>query len=241
MQVSGHTVLVTGGSSGIGLALAAKFVSTGNRVIITGRDTKKLQHAKATLPALETEIADMRDSDALRKLATTYPTVDVLINNAAVQFNYQLGDPRTDLQIIDNEIGINLTGPIELIAAFLPSLQQKHEAAIINISSGLGFVPKQTAPVYCGTKAGLHMFSKSLRWQLENTTVKVYEIVPSLVDTPMTQGRGSGKITPEQLVDEFWQAFQHDRYELGIGKTKLLLALNRFVPLLAERIMRYGL
>jgi short-subunit dehydrogenase involved in D-alanine esterification of teichoic acids len=117
----------------------------------------------------------------------------------------------------------------------------KQTAAIVNVSSGLGIVPKQSAPVYCGSKAGLHLFTKSLRWQLENSRIKVFEIIPPIVDTFMTQGRGRGKISPEVLVDEFWNGFQNDKYEMAIGRTKLLVFIHRFLPKLADRIMRNGL
>ncbi|HEY9650976.1 MAG TPA: SDR family NAD(P)-dependent oxidoreductase, partial [Coleofasciculaceae cyanobacterium] len=93
----------------------------------------------------------------------------------------------------------------------------------------------------CASKAALHSFTKALRWQLEGSSVRVFEIIPPLVDTAMTQGRGRGKITPEALVEEFWRNFSRDRYEMQIGKTKLLFVLQRFLPSLAERIMRPGL
>lgn len=122
-----------------------------------------------------------------------------------------------------------------------PKLLEKKEAAIVNVSSGLGLVPKESAPVYCASKAGLHIFSKSLRYQLESTNVKLFEIIPSLVDTDMTKGRGKGKLIPEQLVEEFWKNFVKDKYEIKIGKVKLLHLINRISPKLAESIMKKGL
>ena len=102
----------------------------------------------------------------------------------------------------------------------------------------LGLVPKMQAPVYCGTKAGLHIFSKSLRYQMANP--KIFEIIPPLVDTPMAEGRGRGKIAPEDLVNEFIAAFRKDKLEINIGKVKLLKLINRLWPALAERIMKKG-
>ncbi len=101
--------------------------------------------------------------------------------------------------MIKHELEINLLGPILLTSQFLPNLVGKDEASVINVSSGLALVPKQSAPIYCAGKAGLHIFSKALRWQLESLNIKVFEIMPSLVDTPMTGGRGNGKISPKAI------------------------------------------
>ncbi len=177
----------------------------------------------------------------LEQLVKKYIDVNILINNAGIQYNYNFADQNNSPDLIETELRTNLMGPIFLIKIFLPQLLTKKNAAIINVSSGLGLVPKQSAPVYCGTKAGLHIFTESLRWQLESTHIKVFEIIPPLVDTAMTKGRGSGKISPEKLVDEFWKNYKRDNYEIRIGKVKLLYVLNRFIPGLAERIMRPGL
>jgi len=249
LPISGNTVLITGGSSGIGLAFAKQFLQTGNRVIITGRNTEKLANVQADYPEIITEVTDMEDLEALQKLANRYPDVNILINNAGVQYNYEFVDPTVPIELIETELKTNLIAPLQLIKLMLPQLLMKPKAAIVNVSSGLGLVPKQTAPVYCGSKAGLHIATKALRWQLEATSVKVFEVIAPLVDTPMTAGRGKGKITPDALVDEFWDTFgrvwytpnlQH-HYEIPIGKVKLLLVLQRWLPQLAEKILRPGL
>ncbi len=118
----------------------------------------------------------------------------------------------------------------------ISTLQVNDNSAIVNVSSALGLVPKMQAPVYCGTKAGIHIFSKSLRYQLDK--VKVFEIIPALVDTEMTAGRGKGKISPQQLADEFIRAFKKNLYEVSIGKVKLLKIINRIGPRLADKIMK---
>ncbi|GBE18310.1 putative oxidoreductase [archaeon BMS3Abin16] len=114
------------------------------------------------------------------------------------------------------------------------------EAAVINVSSALGIVPKESAPVYCATKAAIHSFSKSLRYQLEKTPVKVFEIIPSLVDTDMTRGRGKGKISPETLAKEVIKGLKKDNYEIRVGLVKILFLVNRVLPSLAERVIRNG-
>lgn len=241
MQITHHTVLITGGTSGIGLALAKRFLKEENAVIVTGTNAQKAEAVKRELPTLTVELADMRDRHTLEKLVYRYPDINILVNNAGVQYNYEFADPAIAPEYIANELDINLLAPLYLTKLLLPQLLSHPTAAIINVTSGLGIVPKQSAPVYCASKAALHSFTKTLRWQLEGTSVRVFEVIPPLVDTAMTQGRGHGKITPEALIEEFWYDFKRDRYEMRIGKTKLLFVLQRLMPFLAERIMRRGL
>jgi short-subunit dehydrogenase involved in D-alanine esterification of teichoic acids len=241
MKTTGNTVLITGGSGGIGRALALRFLNAGNRVIVTGRDAGRLAALRAEQPALETIIADMADPQALAALAAACPTVNILVNNAAVQHIYDFADPAAPVGLIGAELATNLAGPLTLIKLLLPQLLAQSEAAIVNLTSGLAYVPKQSAPVYCGSKAGLHIATRALRWQLEGGPVKVFEVIPPLVDTPMTAGRGAGKIAPAALADEFWAGFARDRYVIPIGRSRTLLLLQRALPDLADRIMRGGL
>ncbi len=129
-------------------------------------------------------------------------------------------------------------GPLLLIKLLLPALHAQPSAAIVNVSSGLALVPKQSAAVYCASKAGLHSFTTALRWQLEGSTIAVFEIMPPLVDTAMTAGRGRRKLSPDALAAEFWSGWCADRLVLPIGRTKQLVWLQRWLPHLAERIMR---
>jgi short-subunit dehydrogenase involved in D-alanine esterification of teichoic acids len=240
VKTTHNTVLITGGTSGIGLALAKRFLREGNKVIITGTNAAKAKEIKLKVPTVTIELADMRDRQALDKLAFNYSDVNILINNAGIQYNYDFADPEIAPKQMEIELDINLVSPLYLTKLFLPQLLSQSSAAIVNVSSGLGIVPKQSAPVYCASKAALHSFTKSLRWQLEGTSVKVFEIIPPLVDTAMTRGRGHGKISPEALVEEFWTDFARNRYEMRIGKTKLLFVLQHLMPAIAERIMRPG-
>ena len=164
--------------------------------------------------------------------------LNIIINNAGIQYNYEFTDSQDILHKIDYEVQVNLIGPMKLIALCLPILERQNNSAIVNISSGLGLVPKRSAPVYCATKAGLHIFTKALRYQLEASNIKVFEVIPPLVDTPMTKGRGKNKMTSAQLVVEFLKAVEKDRYEVNIGKVKILRLLNRIVPRLAENILK---
>lgn len=236
MKTQSHTVLITGAGSGIGLALAKKFHAAGNQLILVGRRAAALQSAAEQLPGACIYPADIRESEQRTALLQRHPHISILVNNAAIQRNSPLRDQSA--ADIRDELETNLLAPILLTHAYLPHLMQQSEAAIINITSGLALVPKASASIYCASKAGLHSFSQSLRWQLTGSDVKVFEILPPLVDTAMTAGRGKGKISPDALADRFWHAFTHNRYHIPIGKTRVLSVIQRLSPALAARIMR---
>jgi uncharacterized oxidoreductase len=240
MNLRGNKVLITGATSGIGRAMALRLLALDNQVIAVGRNAAQLAKLQGQHPQLVTYRCDLALPPERQKLAAFmeqhHPDLNVLVNNAGVQYNYELTE--TDLPRIAEEIEINLTAPLQLVALLLPQLRQQPAAAIVNVSSGLGLVPKRSAPVYCATKAGLHLFSKALGYQLAATQVRVMEVIPPLVDTPMTAGRGTGKISPDQLVDEFLQGFAQNRREINIGKVGLLRLLQRLAPSLADRLLR---
>lgn len=242
MKTTENCILITGGSSGIGLALARRFVRLGNEVIITGRDIEKLRQAQTELPGLHILQGDLSQSedldDLVHHLKQNHPRLNVLINNASVQYNYQFDTELDALHKIDYEIRANLMAPIKLITLLLPLLKANADPAIVNVSSALGFVPKASAPVYDATKAGIHVFTQALRYQLRD--VRVMEIIPPLVDTPMTAGRAvrSGKMSPDALVDEFMIGWQANRPEMRIGRVKALLQLHRWLPGVAQRMMQ---
>jgi len=242
MNLNGNKILITGATEGIGKALAEKFLALGNSVIAVGRNAEKLNYLYSTHERCVAYSCDLARMDELEKLSlyieSKHPDLNILINNAGIQYNYHFADEIHLINKIDHEIAVNLIAPVKLIALLLPTLKLNPPAAIVNVSSGLGLVPKQQAPVYCGTKAAIHIFSKSLRYQLKK--VKVFEIIPPLVDTNMTAGRGKGKIKPEKLVAEFIHAFERDIYEINVGKVKLLKIINRLSPSIADRIMRNG-
>ena len=245
MKTSGQTILITGGSSGIGLALAKRFLKLNNTVIITGRNKEKLAAIKTEIPEVITFAGDLSNKNALDDLVVfieqNYDGLQVLVNNAAVQYNYHFTEEPNFMPKVDYEIAANLSAPIKLTGLLLPILLRNKDSAVVNVSSGLFLAPKKSASVYCATKAALHSFSKTLRYQLEHTETKVFEVIPALIDTPMTAGRGSSKMTAETLVDEVISGMRSDTYEIYIGKTKLLKLLSRLVPRLADRLMKNGL
>lgn len=191
MQLGGRTVLITGGATGIGLGLAEAFVKGGSTVIICGRRAQRLEEAKAKLPALHTRVCDVADADQRRDLirwvTSEFPDFDVLVNNAGIQREVDLW-AEGDWEARRQEITINLDAPIHLSTLAIPHLLQRPQAAIINVSSGLGFTPMARMPIYCATKAALHSFTMSLRRQLRGTSVEVIEVIPPMVDTELDQG-----------------------------------------------------
>lgn len=242
MNLDKNTVLITGGGSGIGLALAKEYLIHNSTVIICGRDINKLITVQKELPQIKIITCDITDdNDVLNLLKTIkekYKDINILINNAGIQNNYEFTDTKEHSSLITNELNINLLAHLKLIDHFIPILKEKKNSAIINISSSLAFVPKKSAPVYCASKAAIHIFTKAIRYQLENTYIKVFEIIPPLVDTNMTKGRGKSKISPEELVKEALANIESNNYEIKIGKSKILLFLDRFLPFLAEKIIK---
>ncbi|MEZ4973757.1 MAG: SDR family NAD(P)-dependent oxidoreductase [Cyclobacteriaceae bacterium] len=240
MDIINNKILITGGSSGIGLALAIKLANLGNQVIITGRDRKKLQSISAE-HNLSTFCCDLTKEDDIRALVAEvnaeHPDLNILINNAGIQYKYSFINEATS-QRIDEETSTNLTAVMKLCAALIPSFLGGKESAIVNISSSLSFVPKRSAPVYSATKAGIHIFTKALRYQLQGSNIKVFEVIPPLVDTPMTEGRGRNKMSPAELVEEFIQGLEDDKFIMNIGRVKILKMIHRISPYLADSLVK---
>jgi uncharacterized oxidoreductase len=186
MNLSNNTILITGGSGGIGLALAERLYAAGNTILICGRDEARLREAADRLPGLRTFVCDVAqavDRQRLFEWATTEcPQVNVLLNNAGIQRSVRLGEAE-DWSRRASEIAINLEAPLHLSSLFIPHLQQQPQAAILNVSSGLAFVPLAGVPIYCATKAAIHSFTLSLRHQLAGTSIEVIELIPPAVHT----------------------------------------------------------
>ena len=203
MKLHENTILITGGASGIGFALAERFVASGNEVVICGRGEDKLEASKRRLPTIHTRVCDVsKESDrtALRDWAATeFPALNVLVNNAGIQRSVDITADE-DWAATSTEIAINLEAPIHLSRLFYSHLASKPSAAILNVTSGLSFVPLANVPVYCATKAALHSFTLSLRRQLKGSTIEVIEVIPPAVDTDL---QAPGLHTFGVNVDEF--------------------------------------
>jgi uncharacterized oxidoreductase len=218
MQLAAHTVLITGGASGIGSALAERFLRAGSEVAVCGRRADKLAEAKARHPGMKTFVCDVgKGSDRIALLdwaVQELPGLDVLVNNAGIQRRVRLTEPG-DLEALREEIAINLEAPIHLSTLFIPHLLKQERPAIVNVTSGLSFAPLAGVPVYCATKAALHSFTLSLRQQLSGTPIEVVEIIPPAVDTDLG---GPGLHTFGVPLDEFADAVaaRLDRGEMEI-------------------------
>jgi len=240
MKINNNKILITGATAGIGKALTETFLKLDNQIIAVGRNKEKLNELEKLdnrIIPFQCDISKQEELDRLTLfIEQEHQDLNILINNAGIQYNYNFARERQLLHKVEYEINVNFLAPLKLITLLLPTIQTNDNSAIVNISSGLAIVPKAQAPVYCGTKAGIHIFSKSLRYQLDK--VKVFEIIPPIVETAMTEGRGKRKISPQRLVDEFIKAFKKNKYEVNIHKVKLLRIINRISPSIADRIMR---
>ena len=240
MKTRGNTVLITGGATGIGFALAGSFVQAGNTVIICGRRKDKLQEAKKKLPPIHIHTCDLSKDKERQALfiwtKENFKGMNILINNAGVQAMIDLKKGDQKPANSKNEIETNLVAPIRLSALFIPWLTKRKEAAIMNVSSGLAFVPIAAMPVYCATKAALHSFTVSLRHQLKDTSIKVFELVPPMVDTELDQGaaeEGDSEyrgIPPSEVAQAALSAMAADEYEILVGEAKTLAQRARKNP-----------
>ena len=187
MNLTGNTILITGGGSGIGRGLAESFHALGNQVIIAGRRQHALDETTAANPGMKSLALDIENPAAIRdfaaKVVAEFPSLNVLINNAGIMRAEKLLAQQPDLADAEATVATNLLGPIRLTAALLPHLQKQPRAAIINVSSGLAFLPLALTPTYCATKAAIHSYTLSLRYQLRATGIEVLELIPPYVAT----------------------------------------------------------
>jgi uncharacterized oxidoreductase len=204
MNTSGNTILITGGGSGIGRGLAKAFHDLGNRVIIAGRRKQALDETTAANPGMTSLRFDIEDRANLRsfaaELVVRYPALNVLINNAGIMRIEKLRAQPEDLADAESIIATNLLGPMRLTAALLPLLERQPRSVIMNVSSGLAFVPMAPTATYCATKAAIHSYTQTLRYQLRGSAVEVLELIPPYVATDLLRGASDPRAMP---VDKF--------------------------------------
>jgi len=240
MILKGKTVLITGGSAGIGLEAARQFLASGAKVIITGRNQEKLDVAKDLYPGLVAIKSDAGNADEASLLFNKVEElggIDILYNNAGVM------DPSNNLGIASDqhlksakyEMDINFLGVIHLNNLFMDMLKERKETAIVNTTSILSYVPSLIEPTYSASKVALRFYTEALREHLRiiNSTVKVFELLPPVVATDMTADRNGKKITTEQLVGALISGLKKDQFTIRVGDTKLLYVVNRLFPKVA--------
>ena len=235
MRPTGRTILITGGSAGIGLAFALRFLELGNEVIITGRRQAVLDEVKATYPRLHTIRGDVADPAQVAKLAAQvkaeFPRLDVLMNNAGIGIPTNLREPAGRLDGLMAEMDVNVGGVIRMTSALIDILTA-NRGTIINVSSMLAFVPVPAMPIYSATKAAVHSYTQSLRFQLEDHGVEVIELMPPAVQTDMTSEfpEEVSKITTAELVRQTFAALNAGKLEIRPGQTNQVAFMRRLAP-----------
>lgn len=240
MNIQGKTVLITGGASGIGLEAARQFLAGGARVIITGRNQAKLDTAKKSYPDLITinsDVAEAEDAQALYRQVVTLGGIDILYNNAGVGVS-PLNLGLTNYKHFENaayEMNVNYLGVVRLNNLFIDMLKSRKEAAIINTTSLLSYVPSVLEATYSASKTALGFYTQMLREHLRilKSHVKVFELLPPLVATEMTEARDDKKMTTKVLVKGLMAGLKKDQYTIRVGDTKLLYKINRLFPKIA--------
>ena len=236
MQLAGKTVLVTGGTDGIGREIARQLRDKGATVIIAGRDPGRVEASRTE--GFESIQADLSGPDGVAGLLAALEgrTLDILVNNAGMGVDYDVsGD--IDLAQTDRCLFLNLTAPIHLATRLLPMLRARPEAMIVNVTSGLAIAPRAGSPIYCATKAALRSFSMALRAQLKGSGVHVLEVLPPVVETRMTADRSGGKMPAAECARQAVAAMEAGRDEANVGQVKLLRFAYSLSPALARRVM----
>jgi uncharacterized oxidoreductase len=213
MKLTGNTILITGGGSGIGRGLAEQLQKLGNQVIIAGRRQSALDETTAANPGMKSLQLDIESPAAIQsfagQLAAGFPSLNVLINNAGIMRPEKLLAQQPDLADAEAIVTTNLLGPIRLTAALLPHLEKQPSATIINVSSGLAFLPLALTPTYCATKAAIHSYTQSLRYQLRATQIEVLELIPPYVATDLMSGASDPRAMPlDKYIDEVVEIFR---------------------------------
>ena len=244
MQLKGKTVLITGGTAGIGLEAAKQFLANGAKVIITGRDQLKLDAAKKLYPsvtAIKSDAANADDARALFEQVKALGGIDILYNNAGVMSGpLNLGAANDKhLEAAEYEMNVNYLGVIRMNNLFMEMLKSGKEGAIINTSSLLSYVPLVLAPTYSASKAAVRFYTESLREHLRilGSNVKVFELLPPLVATEMAEGLDAKAITPGELVKALIDGIKKDKFTIRVGTTKLIYILSRLFPRVAFKLI----
>jgi uncharacterized oxidoreductase len=239
MKLKGSTILITGGTSGIGLEFVKQLTAQGANIIITGRNLDALRRAKNNHPNIQVFQSDVSKPEDVAQLYTDvvrqFPELNMIINNAGIMRLLDLQDDTIDLSDITQEIAINLSGTIQMVHQFLPHLLTKTSAAIINVSSGIAFMPYSIAPIYSASKAGVRAYTKALRLQLEDTGVKVFEMIPPGVTTNLQNDwvlppNPSMMMEVDKMVSIAINGLIKDEPELKPFMIRVIKLISRLIP-----------
>lgn len=237
MQLSGKTILVTGGTDGIGAQLIRQLRDKGAKVITSGRSPERAAATRADgFEVIEADLSTLAGVEALLAALGGRP-IDVLVNNAGVGVDHDFREAAPDMDAADRSIFLNLNAPMHLITTLMPMLRSRPEAMIVNVTSGLAIAPRAGSPVYCATKAGLRSYTQALRAQLKGSNIHVVEGLPPVVETKMTAGRGDKKMPAAECARQFVVAMEANAIEANVGLVKLLQLAHSISPALARRIM----
>jgi len=236
MNLSGKTVLLTGGTNGIGREIALQLRAKGAQAVLTGRNPDRVAAMRAEgFEVIEADLSNAAGVDALLA-AWGERAIDVLLNNAGQLIDHDFRKGTPDADAADAAIYANLNAPIRLITGLVEALKSRPEAAIVNVTSGLAISPAARTPVYCATKSGLRFYTLALREQLKDTAVRVIEALPPVVDTQMNDGNPMKKMSPAECARQIVEALEKDRNEANIGMTKALRIAESISPALARSV-----
>ena len=234
MKTQNNTILITGGGSGIGLETARKFSALGNKVIIAGRNIEKLNAAASSLDnvsVIQCDITVESELDALvQKVESLYPGLNVLVNNSGSSHQYSLNENSNAYDGASKEMDINYLAPVRLTEKLLPFLKKNAESAVINITSVVAMVPWAVMPTYSASKAALQSYTRLLRLSLSKSNVKVFEVLPPLVDTEFSKNIPVDKMAPSAVADAIISGITEDKFEIRIGAADYFYNMNKESP-----------
>lgn len=235
MDLTGNTILITGGSSGIGLELCKQFYKKNNKIVICGRSSEKLQKAKEQFPEIEIIQCDLEQKQERKRLIeqikTKFSNLNILINNAAIVNKVDFLETENSLEMAESESAINFHAPIHLIKGLYETIRENKNPTIVNITTGLVYTPRVDYPFYCPTKAALHSFTQILRKQTEGDSVKISEVFFPAVKTPWHKGNPPKiAITSGKAVQEMLNGLETGKSEIRVGGAKLLYRISRLAP-----------
>lgn len=241
MNLSHNIVLITGGTSGIGKSLVEKLSSMDNELIVVAKDKQKLESLEKEISHVKTICCDLSQQyevdNLIQYCIDNHPDINVIINNAGVECNYLLLDEESFISKANQEIQINLLAPMQITHGLIPLLVGKPQAAVVNITSGLVYAPKYNAAVYNASKSGLRAFTQTLRMQLKQTRIQVFEVIPPLVDTPLSKVNQNRKMSVEECVTQILDGLRKNKLIMNIGVVKWVSIISRISPKLLSTFM----